>query len=275
MTTVLRRGRNRVRRIRAYAADLWSRREFAWYMAMGNLKSRNASTALGLLWWVLNPLLLGLVYFIVFGLIFIGNRPEGFLAYLMSGMFVFQFTSMSMSGGANSILQNSKLLVNLRFPRLILPVAHLIEAGVGFLASLIVLFAMVIPTGVVPGPEILLLVVPFTLQLVFNLGLAAVVARLAIPFRDINNLVPYLNRMWLYMSPIIWPLSYLDRVPRRLALLIDLNPMTGFLSLYRSGLLGYPFEWSALWGTAAWSIGVGLVGVVLFVKYESRMARYL
>ena len=55
-----------------------------------------------------------------------------------------------------------------------------------------------------------MLLVALPLQILFNLGLAAATARLAVPFRDINNLIPYLNRIWLYMSPIIWPLSMLD-----------------------------------------------------------------
>ena len=104
----------RARRLKDYVTDLWSRREFAWYLAIGNLKARNASTALGLFWWVLNPLLLGLVYFLVFGVIFGDSRPDDYIAYLLAGMFAFHFTSQSMTGGANSILQNSKLLVNLK-----------------------------------------------------------------------------------------------------------------------------------------------------------------
>ena len=96
-----------------YVKSLWARREFAWYMAMGNLKSRNASTALGLLWWILNPLLQGAVYFVVFGLILNVSRDLG---YLLAGVFVFYFTSTSMTSGANSIVQNRQLLVNPAIP---------------------------------------------------------------------------------------------------------------------------------------------------------------
>ena len=139
------------RRLQDYLTDLWNRREFAWYLAMGHLKARNASTALGLFWWVLNPLLLGLIYFFVFGVLF-GTRPPGYIAYLLSGMFVFHFTSQAMTGGANAILQNSKLLANLKFPRLVLLISALIESAVGFLASLVVFYAISWPTaGVHPN----------------------------------------------------------------------------------------------------------------------------
>lgn len=266
----------RARRLRNYLSDLWARREFAWYLAAGNLKARNASTALGLFWWVLNPLLLGLVYFVVFGILFGDNRPDDYVAYLLSGMFVFHFTHQSMTGGANSILQNSKLLANLKFPRMVLLLSAVIESGIGFLASLVVYYAIAIPTaGVWPSLSLLWIVVALPIQVLMNLGLAALVARLAVPFRDINNLIPYLNRLWLYLSPIIWPLSFLDNAGEVMNTLVRLNPMFDLISLYRTALMGMPFDPQALLLAAIWGVGLFLLGAGLFVTYENRMVRYL
>lgn len=270
----------RARRLRRYVTDLWGRREFAWFLAMGNLKARNASTVLGLFWWVLNPLLLGLVYFFVFGILFGGSsRPEGYIAYLLSGMFVFHFTNQSMTGGANAILQNSKLLANLKFPRLVLLISSLIESGVGFLASLLVFYTIAWPTtGAHPSRYTLLLAVVFPIQILFNLGLSAIVARLAVPFRDINNFLPYINRLWLYLSPIIWQLTFLDDADPAIQTLVELNPMFHIIALYRSALIGnpdYPFQLDNLWPALAWALAVFLVGVAGFVRSETRMVRYL
>jgi teichoic acid transport system permease protein len=254
-------------------SELWRRRDFVWFLARGNIKARNASTFLGLVWWVLNPLLLGLVYFFIFGLIFPAQRD---IAYLMSGMFVFHFSNQSMSGGANSILGNAKLLVNIRFPRLILPIAFLLESTFGFLASLVVLYVIIIPfAGVVPGPSILWLFVALPLQIIFNLGLAAATARLAVPFRDINNLIPYLTRIWLYMSPIIWPLAQLERLDESIQNLLRLNPMFPIIAVYRTALLGYPLSQADVVAMVAWCLVVGIIGVAMFIKYEGRMVRYL
>jgi len=261
------------RRFNEYMSELWRRRDFIWFLAKGNIKARNASTFLGLVWWVLNPLLLGLVYFFVFGLIFPTQRD---IAYLLSGMFVFHFSSQSLSGGASSILQNSKLLVNIRFPRLILPIAFLLESTFGFLASLVVFYLIVIPfTDVLPGPEIALLLVVLPLQILFNVGLAAATARLAVPFRDINNLIPYLNRIWLYLSPIIWPLSLINSQSETIQMLLRLNPMFPIIAVYRTALLGYPLEQIDLLATVAWCLAVGIIGIAMFIKYEGKMVRYL
>ncbi len=264
-----------------YLQELWRRREFTIALGLGNLKARNASTSLGLLWWVLNPLLLGGVYFIVVGILFGGRgRPDDCIIYLLSGMFVFHFTSQSMTGGANSIIQNAKLLANLRFPRLLLPISTLIEALVGFCASLGVLAVMVVITQVVLDqqyltPRLFFLPAIVALHVLFNLGLAAITARLAVPFRDINNLLPYLTRVWLYLSPIIWPLSLLERAGPTVNRLVAFNPMYDLISLYRSVLLNYPFDPDYLIGAVVWTVLIGTVGVAVFVRYEGHMVRYL
>jgi len=253
---------------------LWARREFAWYMAMGNLKARNASTTLGLFWWVLNPLLLGIVYYIVFGIVLGVSRD---LSYLLSGMFVFYYTSTALTGGANSIISNNRLLVNLSFPRLVMPIVAIIEAGVGFLASISALYLIIGPTqGSWPGLEIFwLLPVAFALHTVFNLGLAATAARIAVPFRDVNNLLPYVNRIWLYLSPIIIPASFVTDLTSPWDTLFNLNPLVPIIGLYRTALLGYPFEAWMLTAAAAWAAGLSVLAIAAFVKYEGRMARYL
>lgn len=268
------------RRLRTYFTDLWNRREFAWFLAMGNLKARNASTALGLFWWVLNPLLLGLVYFFVFGVLFgTRSRPPDYIAYLLSGMFVFHFTNQSMSGGAHAILQNAKLLANLKFPRLVLLASALIESSVGFLASILVFYAIAWPAaGIHPSRYTLLLLVVIPIQLLLNLGLSAIVARLAVPFRDINNLLPYFNRLWLYLTPIIWPLAFIDNLGPAVQTLVRLNPMFPLIALYRTAFIGrpdYPFQVDDLLTSLAWAVAIFLVGVAGFIRYENRMVRYL
>jgi teichoic acid transport system permease protein len=258
----------------SYVTTLWDRREFAWYMAMGNLRSRNATTALGLLWWVLNPILMGMVYFVVFGLILDISRD---LAYLLSGIFVFYYTTTSMTTGANSIIQNRAILVNLHFPRLILPITAVIEAGVGFLVSIPALYLIIGPIEGIWPPRRFLILFPiiFVIQTVFNLGLAAMTARITVPFRDINNVIPHLLRIWFYLSPILYTAGQFGSLPSWAVKLYNLNPLVPILSVYRSALLGYKLETADLIFAAIWAFGFAAIAITVFVKYEGKMARYL
>lgn len=259
---------------RSYVQSLWARREFAWYMAMGNLRSRNASTALGLMWWVLNPLMMGAVYYVVFGLILDLSRD---LSYLLSGVFVFYYTSTSMTTGANSIIQNRALLVNLQFPRLVMPITAIIEAGAGFLVSVPALYVIIGPMmGVWPTLDILWIVpIAFALQTIFNLGLATLTARVTVPFRDITNVLPHLIRIWFYLSPILYTAGQFSSLPEWAVNLYSFNPMVPLLSVYRAGLIGYELSIVDVWAMAAWAIGLASVAVTVFVRYEGRIARYL
>src|SRR5690606_12744606 len=112
-------------------------------------------------------------------------------------------------------------------------------------------------------------------HLVFNLGLGCLTARLAVPFRDINNLLPYVNRIWLYVTPIIWPLSFMDSVSPALQTVIRLNPMYDIVGVYRSILFGAPLVMDQVLGALAWSAVVGSIGVALFVRHEGHIVRHL
>jgi teichoic acid transport system permease protein len=263
------------RRLVYYVSELWRRREFIWFLAMGNFKARNASTTLGLFWWVLNPLLLSLVYWFIFGFIFPSSRD---IIYLMSGMFVFHFTAQSLTGGANAVLQNRALLTNLKFPRLILPLANLLEGLVGFGVSLGLLAVLqFIGKQHLPSlGDLALLVAIVPLHVLFNLGLGSITARLSVPFRDINNFIPYITRVWLYLSPIIWPLTLLETERgQTFAPYAEANPMFALISVYRSALIGDPFDPRMFLEFTIWAVVIGVLGVGLFVRYEGKIARHL
>ena len=275
VATTASRRRSVPKRILSYTGELWKRREFAIYLGFGSFSAKNATTALGLIWWVLNPLLLGGVYFLIFGLIF-GNRTSDFLVYLMAGMFVFQFSAQALSGGAHSIIQNAKLLENIRFPRLILPISKIVESAIGFVASLgvLVIIALFAGESVLNGP-LWILLIAFPMQVMFNVGLAAFGARLAVPFRDITNVIPYFTRIWLYLSPIIWTLDRLEGMGDTVLFFVELNPMYHLLALYRAGLLGYPLDWANAGQFAISMAIVFLLGVGMFVRYEKFIVRDL
>lgn len=269
---------------RVYLRRLWDRRDFTVQLALGNVAAQTASTRLGIVWWIINPLLLSLIYFVVFGVILGGRRgnPE-FLAYLVIGVFAFRFLSQTMTKSARMITSNAKLITSVRMPRLLFPVAATIESSVGFAAGILTFFALVMPfRGITPTWWTLLLPVPLVLQFLFSLGIGALTARFVVRIRDVANLVPHMTRLWFYLSPVLWPLDLLDRLSGSqvefLLPLIHANPMFAILSLYRTALLGpelAPFEPLLLVSAITWTGYVLIVGTRSFVRHEEDLARYL
>jgi teichoic acid transport system permease protein len=277
----------------SYVRELWARREFIVHLARGNLAAKTAEARLGVLWWVLNPLLLSAIYFVVFGLIIRGtNRSSAsFLAYLIVGVLVFRFFTVTLSQSAGLIISNAKLIVNLRFPRLVLPIAAVLEGLITFLASLSVFYLLVTPvsciqaardvvgvTCIAPTYRLALLPIPLLLLVMFTLGIGAFVARWAVPIRDVRNVIPHVTRFWFYLSPVLWGTERLASVADDWPLLVyvlEANPMYAFLSLFRTALINDPFEPLLLASGTAWAVIVMLLGVRGFVRHEDEMARYL
>jgi len=229
---------------------------------------------------VLNPLLLTAVFFLVFGVIFQQGRrgnPE-YLAYLMSGMFGYRFTSSVIQRASNTIVNNSKLIMNMRFPRLLLPLSSVLEAAIGFLVSIVVFFLISgLAIGNWPTWSFFYFFPIFFFQIFFSLGLGALAARLAVPFRDVSNLIPYLLRIWMYLSPILWTADMLENAPSWVEPFMNLNPMHHILLAYRAALIPaeYSFNSVNLAGTVIAAVVFLVIGSISFIRFEGKLVNYL
>ena len=262
----------------AYVADLWRRRHFVWHLAMGGVRSRTSSTTLGLLWWMLDPLILGGIFLLVFGLILNTRRGDpNYIGFLLSGLFAFTYTRTTMMDGANTLASNSQLIATERFPRMVFPLAAVLEGALAFSLSLVPFYLIAGSVhGDWPGPFTLILIPAFIFQTLFNLGLSLLVAQLVIPFRDIGNVVGHLARIWMYTSPVIYPLDErLANAPRVFSDILQYNPMAAILGLYRTALLDRPTEAYHWWGSAAWAVGLVVIGTITFRRMEYKLPRYL
>jgi len=272
-----------------YMRDLWSRREFTIHLARGNLAARNAESSLGKVWWVLNPLIMSGVYFVVFGLILTGSERSkaDFLGYLIIGVFVYRFMAQGLIDASKLLLNNEKLIGNIRFPRLVIPIAAVIESLSMFAISLPVFYVLVTPisciqatvndqvTCVVPTWRAAFLPVPILLLGLFTLGVSSFIARWVIPVRDVRDMIPHVTRIWFYFSPILWGTERLQNFPTLARTLIEANPMYSFLSLFRFAMISDPFHTDEMLKVLAWTLVATVAGIWVFTRNEDEMARYL
>jgi ABC-type polysaccharide/polyol phosphate export permease len=256
--------------LKPYVRELWRRRQFAFELARTNLRSQHFNTALGQLWLVVNPLLLTFIYFILVDIIGGGGRGSGFLAHLMLGLFAFRLVSISVTEGARSVVGGGRLILNTAFPRTLLPLAAVITSFMRFLPTLGV-YAVMHAVGGLPLGFNLLWTVPIVgLLLLFASGAAMLVAAVQVYFRDVRNFLPYLLRIWLYASPILY---YAHEVPDRFRPILDANPLYPTLAslsdVANQGVA--PSATLMLWAFA-WAAGLFLFGALFFISREREFA---
>lgn len=263
----------------SYLTELWSRRQFVLSYATARTYAMYAGARLGSLWQVLTPLLNAAVYYFAFGVL-LGTRNgiDNYVAFLLSGIFVFTFTQRCMTEGSRSLALNLSLIRTLHFPRATLPLAYVLNELNQMLVSLVILFAVV---GFTEGASWRwLLVVPaMVLQVMFNVGITLVFARIGTFVTDVTQLLPFITRTWLYASGIFFSLpAKLEQVnaPGWVVHVLALNPISAYIDIFRRSLLQeheaneLPHAWAI---AIVWSFVMLIAGLVYFWQAEDRYGR--
>jgi teichoic acid transport system permease protein len=263
-------------RLRSYAYDLLTHRHFIAQLAKTQLLADTASTRLGLLWNFLSPMLLIAIYFLVFGVIYRGlAQIETFYSFLTISLFSFLFSSRTMQSSAGVLSTSIGMMQNLRFPRASLPLAAVYRELLVYLASLPIMFIVMLIDGISPDARWLALVPVVIAQVVFNAGLGLAVSRMSSHMPDIRNVIPYLARLLIYMSGVMYTLDFLTErgISDLVVSLFHLNPFYAFVALTRGVLL--PSQNVVLVDVVVagvWTLAMGLGGILWFLGRETEYA---
>ncbi|PPS81070.1 Teichoic acid translocation permease protein TagG [Streptomyces sp. MH60] len=264
-----------------YVRQLWGRRHFILAFSQAKLTAQYSQAKLGQLWQVATPLLNAFVYFAIFGLILNAGKgmpKDVYIPFLVTGVFVFTFTQSSAMAGVRAISGNLGLVRALHFPRASLPISFALQQLQQLLASMIVLFAVVIGFGSYPSLSWLLVLPALVLQFLFNMGLALIVARMGAKTPDLAQLMPFIMRTWMYASGVMFSIPImLEDKPAWLADVLQWNPAAVYMDLIRFALIdGYgsenlpPHVWAVALG---WAVVLAAGGFVYFWKAEERYGR--
>lgn len=257
----------------AYLRALWSRRDFVVALPVSQLRGRNANTVLGGFWHLLNPLVLAATYFLVFGVFFNARDDvDNYVGFLVVGLFVFHYTQKCLTGGATTIVANGGIIRNVNLPRAVFPLGSVLAETLAHLPAIGLLLALALATGEAPTLAWLLLAPLMIVQAAFNLGLSLWIGRLTFHFRDVQNLLPFVTRLWLYLSGVFFTA---ERVPDGfLRSLFELNPVHVLIELHRQVLLGGTPPSAALSLTAlVWAMVSLVSGLVFFWSREDTYGR--
>jgi teichoic acid transport system permease protein len=223
----------------AYIRLVWDRRHFIVAYATARNVSMYTEARLGQLWQVLTPLLNSAVYYLIFGILFQANRGiSNYIAYLVTGVFIFSFTERSIVVGSSVMRANIALIRALHFPRACLPLAYVIVELEQLLLSMVVLFAIVLVDGEPLTWYWLFLVPALLLQATFNMGAALIMARLGAGAQDFSQLIPFLTRVWRYFCGVMYSIASLPAtLPVWAKNLLSLNPAAVYISLTRYAIM--------------------------------------
>ncbi|MEU1412749.1 ABC transporter permease [Streptomyces sp. NPDC005731] len=265
-----------------YVRQLWARRHFISAFATAKLTSQYAQAKLGQVWQVMTPLLNAAVYYFIFGVLLHTKRgvPD-YIPFLVTGVFIWTFTSSSILTGTRAISGNLGLVRALHFPRASLPISFCLQQLQQLLFSMAALLVILLFFGVPVAASWLLAIPALILQFTFNAGISMIMARLGAKTPDIAQLMPFVLRTWMYISGVMWSIDKLtdqqSGLPSWVAPVLKANPAAVYIDLMRFALIDSfhanqlpPHVWVIATG---WALLAGVGGFIYFWKAEETYGR--
>jgi len=239
-----------------------------------DIKKKYRRSVLGLLWTVLNPLMMMIVMTIVFSQIFRFQIPN-FPVYLLCGQVIFNFFSESTTSAMNSIIQNAPLIKKVYVPHYMFPLANILSSMVSMVASFCALIIVVFATRTPLHYSMLLSPLPILFVGLFSIGIALIMSSLAVRFRDVIHLYSVFMTALMYLTPIFYPVSMLDH-SHIVKTIVEMNPMTVFILMFRGLMLDNQLPTGNALLKSVLFCGVSLViGLYVFYKKHDRFILYI
>jgi lipopolysaccharide transport system permease protein len=251
---------------------IWNYRDLIALFVRRDFVAKYKQTILGPLWFLIQPLLTTLMYTIVFGKI-AGISTDGLpkMLFYMSGITAWNYFAESFKATSNTFVTNAAIFGKVYFPRLALPISTVISGLIQFAIQFLFLIGFMIYfglTGASFSPNIYILLIPVLIILMAGLGLGMgiIISSLTTKYRDLTNLVGFGVQLFMYATPVIYPVSSL---PEKYQIYILANPLTPIIETFRFALLGTgTFSFLHLLYSFVFMIVVLFVGIILFNKIE-------
>lgn len=236
-------------------------------IVMRDIKKKYYKSVLGMIWTILNPLLMMLVMTVVFSTLFKRNIAN-FPIYYMCGNLLFSFNSGSTNQALHTMVANNALLRKIYVPKYMFILSPIAVNFVTMLFSLISLVIVMVITGTPFTPYLFLIPVPIIYTLIFTTGLSLILGAYGVFFRDLNHLYGIFILVWTYSTPLFYPISI---IPQKFLFIFELNPMYHFITILRDIVhLGTMPSEKSLIIASCYSIITLILGIVIFKEHEDK-----
>ena len=254
--------------------EIWKYRDLWSLFVKRDIITQYKQTVLGPLWYFVQPIMTTIMYMVVFGGI-AGISTDGLpqALFYLSGICMWQYFSECMTKTSNTFVSNAGVFGKVYFPRLIVPLStvtsNLIRFGIQFMLFLVVYVYYVVFTDVNVGPNLYALLFPVLVLMLAGLGLGfgILFSSMTTKYRDLTLLLGFFVHLWMYATPVIYPLSMITN--EKLKLVMSLNPLTGILEAFKYGILGTgSFSWMALGYSFLFMVALLALGIVVFNRVQ-------
>lgn len=252
--------------------ELWKYRDLVILFVKRDIKNVYKQTVLGPLWIVINPFLSTFVFTVIFGII-ANISTDGIPQFLfyMSGNILWSFFSSCFNRASSTFLSNARIFGKVYFPRFVMPLSGIIYNSITFLVQFVmfaILVAVYALTGANVHPNFLVLALPlFLIHIAFlGTGTGLIISSLTTKYRDLNVLVSFGLTLWMYLTPVVYPVS---QIPESFRFIMLLNPVAPIMETFRYAFLGSgSFEWFFLLISAAVTAVLLILGMIVFNQVE-------
>jgi len=252
--------------------ELWAYRELLYFLTWRDVLVRYKQAVLGVAWAILQPFLTMIVFTIVFNRALGVQSPDPDVPYPVfsfSGLLPWQFFASALSRSGTSLVGNANLLTKVYFPRLVIPTSAVLAGMVDFAVSFVILLILMAVYGIAPTWHIVFVLLFVILAIVTALAVSLWLSALNVLYRDVQYIIPFLVQLWMFLSPVIYPISSLPTGPLRV--LFSLNPMTGVIGGFRWALLGEQFPPGGYLWISIGAVAVLFVGGLFYFKRMERV----
>lgn len=260
---------------RQLLSALWRARQLLVILARKDFHVRYRRASLGVLWALALPLLQSLVMAIVFSRIghFRAPGQTSYAAMVLTGMVAWTFFSLSIPAGSTAIVDGTELSSKVYFPRALLPLSQVATASYAFVVTLLIVLALCPLLHVSLGLVTLLVIPASLLLLALICGFVLVGSALHVYFRDVRYIISAAMLLWLYVTPILYAPS---SAPKSLRTVIDINPLSGVVDLFRTATIGHMGNLAVpLLSTSVWTVALLGIGLALHCRFNRTFADLL
>jgi lipopolysaccharide transport system permease protein len=251
--------------------ELWCFRELLYFLALRDVKIRYKQAVLGIAWAILQPLFAMIIFSVVFGRV-AGMHSAGvpYPLFAFCALVPWTYFSGTVSLAGNSLVTNSNLITKVYFPRVLLPAASALGGMMDFCISSVFLVGMLIYYRVPPGRSMLLAPLFVAGMMLLAFSVSMLLAALNVRYRDVKHAITFLIQIWLFATPIIYPVSALSKRGQRI---MAFNPLAGMIDGFRASILpAEPMDLRLVASSVAITLGLFLIGVVYFRRTEREFA---